>query len=351
MRVARSFQPFRRGVKILLPTVYQAIGGSTRVLQAAQRALAPSHETIVRAPFSDSNERLPYFFPADTLASAGQKLSALPGLLKIALHETAALRGRGFHVIYVHDEPSLYVYGIVARFVGAKVVRHGHLRGSVKLESIRSALTDYEIYISEHDRGHPRGTLIRNPVQLFDLARSPKAGEIVVAGSICRRKNQLLAVETFARLQTQGFRGVLRLCGGILEPDYAAAVRARAEALGAADEVRFEGMVSPRDYLTTASALLMPSVYENQPLAVLEAIAAQVPVVVSDIAAHRELAELGCLDARFIQPLETASFAAAVMSVNASSAHAERVRSVFSEERFAQELRAFFDTIAVAKAA
>lgn len=338
-------------MKILLPTVYQAIGGSTRVLRAAARALSASHETIVRAPFSGVDERLPYFFPADTLAGFGDKLRALPKILSMAFHETAALRGRGFDVIYVHDEPSLYVYGLAARCLGAKVVRHAHLRGAGWLKRIRSALADEQIFISEHDRRDPRGALIRNPVQLFDVARMPNAGEIVVAGSICRRKNQMLAVETFARLKAQGFRGVLRLCGGVLEPDYAAAVRACAESLGVAGEVRFEGMIVPKDYLATAAVLLMPSLYENQPLALLEGIAAQVPVIVSDIAAHRELADLGCLDARAIQLLDAASFAAAVPLAKASPANAERVRSVFSQERFAQELRAFFDTIQRPKAA
>lgn len=327
------------------------MGGSTRVLQAAQRALAlAGHEAIARAPFPGANESLPYYFPADTLASPSDKLRAIPNILNLSFREMAALRGRGFEVIYVHDEPSLYVYGFAARFLGAKVVRHAHLRGSSRLERIRSALADYEIYISEHDRRDPRGALIRNPVHLFDVLRAPTEGEIVVAGSICRRKNQMLAVETYMRLKAQGFRGALRLCGGVLEPDYAAAVRARAEAFGVADDVRFEGMVSPKDYLATASVLLMPSFYENQPLAVLEAIAAQVPVVVSDIAAHRELAALGCLDAHSIRPLDAASFAEAAVSAKARPENSERIRSVFSEVCFAQELQAFFNTIKTAKA-
>ncbi len=335
-------------MKILLPTVYQAIGGSTRVLQAARRALARDHETIVRAPFSDADERLPYFFPADTVESVGEKLRALPGILNMAFREASVLRGRGFDVIYVHDEPSLYVYGAAARFLGAKVVRHSHLRSAGPLEPIRRALANEQIYISEHDRAGRPGALIRNSVQIFDVVRAPNSGEIVVAGSICRRKNQMLAVETFAHLKAQGFRGTLRLCGGVLEQDYTEAVRARAEALGVADAVRFEGMVPPKYYLTTASVLLMPSTYENQPLAVLEAIAAQVPIVVSDIAAHRELADLGCLDTGSIRPLDPARFAAAVQSAKVSSGNAERVRSIFSEERFAQELRAFFGMIAKA---
>ena len=63
----------------------------------------------------------------------------------------------------------------------------------------------------------------------------------------------------------------------------------------------------------------MPSQYENQPLALLEAIAARVPVVASDIAAHRELVDLGCLDPRALRPLTAEAFAAGVAARSRSS--------------------------------
>jgi glycosyltransferase involved in cell wall biosynthesis len=339
-------------VKILLPTVYEAIGGSTRVLEAARQALADDHVVVVRGPLAEASEQLRFSFPSRTLASFSDKLRAVPLLVTMAARETASLRRRGFDIIYVHDEPSLYVYGLAARAVGATVVRHVHMRGDGWLELIRGRLAHHAIYISEHARAAADGALIRNPVETFDIERAPLPGEIVVAGSICRRKNQILAIETLAFLRERGFQGSLRLCGNVIEPDYAAEVRGRAEELGVALLVRFEGMLPPRDYLSTASVLMMPSLYENQPLSLLEAIAVEVPVVAADIAANRELVQLGCLDPKSVQPLDAQSFAAAIADVAyPRPEYAERVRSVFSAERFGRELRTYFDAVGLRRAA
>ena len=58
------------------------------------------------------------------------------------------------------------------------------------------------------------------------------------------------------------------------------------------DEVKFMGAV-PRDvllsHLRRATVALAPSRYENQPFAVLEALACGTPLIVSDIPAHREI--------------------------------------------------------------
>lgn len=58
------------------------------------------------------------------------------------------------------------------------------------------------------------------------------------------------------------------------------------------DEVKFMGAV-PREillsHLSRAAVALVPSRYENQPFAVLEALACGTPLIVSDIPAHREI--------------------------------------------------------------
>ena len=78
------------------------------------------------------------------------------------------------------------------------------------------------------------------------VERRPVAGELVVAGSICARKNQLLAVEALAVLVGKGMAVRLRLCGNVLEPGYADAVRRRAEELGIRDRVEIAGFVAFR---------------------------------------------------------------------------------------------------------
>lgn len=97
---------------------------------------------------------------------------------------------------------------------------------------------------------------------------------ILCVGRLTRQKNFGLALEAFARMprQTQ-----LVLLG---EGEQDAMLRARAAELGIADRVRFEGYVrNVGDYLAGADALLCTSLYEGYPAALIEALAAGVPLV------------------------------------------------------------------------
>jgi glycosyltransferase involved in cell wall biosynthesis len=68
-----------------------------------------------------------------------------------------------------------------------------------------------------------------------------------------------------------------------------AELTARRDALGLHDHVTFLGARPPLDVFTGASWVLVPSRSEGMPLVALEAVEAGVPVLASDIAAHREL--------------------------------------------------------------
>jgi glycosyltransferase involved in cell wall biosynthesis len=335
-------------VKILVPTLYPTIGGSTRVMLAAANALAAEHDVVVRGPFAAADEETKLAFPNHSLESSFAKLRTMPLIARIVAAESFNLRGRGFDVIYVHDSPSLYVYGVVARLVKATLVCHVHLRGSPLLEEIRTKFSHSSIHISNHSAADEPYVIIRNPVWAPPIRREPRPDELVVAGSISGRKNQLLAIDALAVLLGRGFNGRLRLCGDIVDADYFRQARRRAKDLMAEERISYEGFVPPQDYLTTASCLLMPSLAENQPLALLEAIAAEVPVVASDIPAHRELVDLGCLPREALAPLTPEAFANAVLyarKMRHTSKYAARVREIFSAEKFSTELAAFFRTI------
>jgi glycosyltransferase involved in cell wall biosynthesis len=335
-------------VKILVPTVYPTVSGSTRVLLAAANALATAHDVVVRGPFPQADEQTRLAFPNHALDSSLAKLRAMPLLARIVTAEAFNLRGRGFDVIYVHDGPSLYAYSVVARLVKAKLVCHVHLRGSGLLEEIRTRFAISSIHISDHCAADEPHVIIRNPVTAPLIRRKPNPDELVVAGSISRRKNQLLAVDALAILLERGFQARLRLCGDVLDADYVRQARERAKHIKAEGRIIYDGFVPPQDYLTTASCLLMPSLAENQPLALLEAIAAEVPVVASDIPAHRELVDLGCLPPGALAPLTAEAFAEGVMRAQKmcdAAKYAGRVREIFSAEKFSTELATFFRAI------
>jgi glycosyltransferase involved in cell wall biosynthesis len=73
------------------------------------------------------------------------------------------------------------------------------------------------------------------------------------------------------------------------DPAYAAECRQLAADLGLNGNLRFTGRVRLDDYLPRIDAIVLSSISEAQPLTVLEAGAAGIPSVVTDVGACREL--------------------------------------------------------------
>ncbi|BBG04262.1 MULTISPECIES: MSMEG_0565 family glycosyltransferase [Pseudonocardia] len=131
------------------------------------------------------------------------------------------------------------------------------------------------------------------------LRRSIGAGDRFVllgVGGIEPRKGTRHAFEALSRLYRSGTRPVLAIVGGHSFQDYAAY---REEALAALPGLGLElgrdvvllGTVDDRTlsgWYRSADALLFPSVKEGWGLAVLEAMAADLPVIASDLPVFRE---------------------------------------------------------------
>lgn len=81
----------------------------------------------------------------------------------------------------------------------------------------------------------------------------------------------------------------LVLGGDDEDPDYAASVRQLTRNLGLSGTVRFCGHVDIRDYFPRIDVLALTSLSEAQPLALLEAGAAGIPSVTTNVGACREL--------------------------------------------------------------
>lgn len=75
------------------------------------------------------------------------------------------------------------------------------------------------------------------------------------------------------------------------DPEYAAECRALVDYLGLGGHIRFLGRVRIADYLGRIDVLALTSVSEAQPLVILEAGAAGVPTVATDVGACREMIE------------------------------------------------------------
>jgi glycosyltransferase involved in cell wall biosynthesis len=87
-----------------------------------------------------------------------------------------------------------------------------------------------------------------------------------------------------------------------------AALRARAAGL----DVEFAGYVPATEALTRLSVFVLPSIMENSPLALLEAMAAGIPVVASDVGGIPEYAPPGAL----VPPRDPAAHAAAIAALD-----------------------------------
>jgi L-malate glycosyltransferase len=126
-----------------------------------------------------------------------------------------------------------------------------------------------------------------HPIAQEAMARRAEGTRVLLCiGTINRNKNQSTLVRALAAILARR----LVLCVFVGEGVEAADLREVAGASGVQDAVRFVGyQPDAASWLTTADLLVQPSLAEGQGLAVLEAFRAGIPVVASDIPAHREL--------------------------------------------------------------
>lgn len=122
------------------------------------------------------------------------------------------------------------------------------------------------------------------------------------------------------------------------DPDYFAECIAQVEALGVGDCVEFTGTVNIVDYLPKIHVAVLTSLSESQPLVILEAGAAGVPFVTTDVGSCREILEgradeqpplgPGGIVTGLVAPQEIANALALMLSDNARRlAYAEALRA------------------------
>lgn len=351
-------------MRILLPTLYDTHGGSTRVLLAAAEALAGPHDVTVRGPIPEAHECTKPRFPSRPLVGPRRKLAVLPRLAGLVASEAVALRRLRPDLIHVHDEPSLYVYGLAARLVRPRpfMLWHRHAPGlGGRADFLGAALADACLVISPHAEpalGLP-WRLVRNPLPALPSPSPPldpaaRLAGLAVVGAIDLRKGQDRAIEAFAALVrlpgTQAAR--LTLIGPVLEGAFEASLRARVAVLGLGDRVSFAGPRPPDTAFEGVALGLFPSRSEMQPLALAEAMARGLPVVATDIPAHRAMLEDAEADPDSLAAPDPDSLADAILraaSAPAEAGLAQRTRALYAPERFTADLRAAISALMEAR--
>ncbi len=171
-------------------------------------------------------------------------------------------------------------------------------------------------------------------------------GDLVTTGSLLRSKNHRFLLEVLAEARRAGRSLTLDVFGeGPLRKD----LQRQARSLGLDGQVRFRGFrPDVRDFLPRYRAYVHASYLDSQSLAIIEAMAAGLPIVAGDVGGIAELCGEGA-EARF-WPLDDPAQAAATLiglldcepgRLKAARAASERFHRDFEADVVAPKLLSF----------
>jgi glycosyltransferase involved in cell wall biosynthesis len=184
-------------------------------------------------------------------------------------------------------------------------------------------------YWRAHGIGSDRIEIVPNYVPLAEIETAGSLTDervsaddelVVYVGRLSPEKNLDSLIDAFVHVLRQRPRARFAFCGdGPLLAD----LKAYVDAAGLRERFIFAGFVTNvASWLKRADASVAVSRWEGHPNAVLEAMAAGVPLIVSDIPAYRSI--LDNESAAFVPAADTRAIAAAVVTTLADRGTAER---------------------------
>jgi glycosyltransferase involved in cell wall biosynthesis len=154
-------------------------------------------------------------------------------------------------------------------------------------------------YVADYFRNRLAGEhyLIPNPIadEFFEIERRESPGRVLFAGRLYRLKGVMDLVRATAQV-ARSRQIDLVLAGSLDDASYVRQLQDEAAQLGIGGQVHFRGLLSEaelRDELAAAAALVLPSYQETAPMVIVEAMAAGVPVIASDVGGVRYLVKDG----------------------------------------------------------
>ncbi len=319
MAAGMDYSPDRK-LKILFGINKLAVGGAEHLVLHQLRNIAKAHfepHLVTLLPSREPNLD-------DEAAFLGKrwKKFSFSGFLDIPswIRLYRYVRRERFDVVVANLFFTSIILRSVARLAGVPVILSAELNAYAKrnprwlpFERLIARFTDRFIASSrdvvattKRELGVPdeKITLSYNAIDLAarGAAASPEArnharqkwgvGEeefvVVTAGRLVEQKGQRYLIEAFAEVATQFPDRSLRLFifgEGVLRDS----LEKRAHELGVADRVVFAGVAPVPDIVALADVFVLPSLWEGLSLMLLEAMAAQNPVIATDVSGSREL--------------------------------------------------------------
>jgi glycosyltransferase involved in cell wall biosynthesis len=196
----------------------------------------------------------------------------------------------------------------------------------------------------------PNGLL---PSDFEEHVPAVDAVDIVFIGELRHAKGIDLLLESLAAVRLRHDVKAVIVGDG---PD-AAVLKEMAEALGLAGVVSFPGAMPARKAFSKARVLVIPSRWESFPYIVLEAAAAGIPMITTDVGGIPEIVH--GTDTKLVRPDDVPSLVDAINAVLADPGEAvarakrlrDAVQSRFTVERMARDIADLYDRVALPRAA
>jgi glycosyltransferase involved in cell wall biosynthesis len=148
---------------------------------------------------------------------------------------------------------------------------------------------------------------------------------ITTVGNIRRVKGHDLFIRAAAVVLQQFPQASFSIAGEVLEPDYFNELQKLVEELNLSDRFHFVGGVAnPREHLRSADLFVLPSRSEGFSNAIIEAMAASLPVVATHVGGNAEAVQDG-LTGFVIPPEDVGALADAMIRLLANPAAAQRM--------------------------
>src|SRR6188768_3484139 len=329
----------------ILHVLRSPVGGLFRhVLDLSRAQAARGHPVGIVADASTGGERADAAFaalsPHLALGLSRVPMSRHIGMSDLSAQRHVAQRAHDTHADVLHGHGAKG--GAYARLVGTRsAIRvytpHGgslhYGRSSpvgllyLTLEQVLMRRTELFLFESAYGRdafaakiGTPRSLVrvVHNGVtqeEFADIAPQPDATDVVFIGELRHLKGVDVLLDALAILARDGRPGSATIIGA--GPN-AEQFRTQAERLGLSSSIRFLGAMPAREGFARGRVMVAPSRAESLPYIVLEAAAAAVPLITTDVGGIPEV--FGAQSARLIPPGDASALAQAIRAALAEPA-------------------------------